>query len=616
MNDHGTIEVGADHRFVVASEVPARFDLLALGSQEIDRLVVRDAREGALDGLELAHVALEHLEFGASRVEDVFRDGAEEVLSELHVAVEVHERNLGFYHPELGQVSARLAFFCAESWAETITLPERCRPGFLVELSGLGQVGGLSVEVGFKERACALACVGREDRRVDEREAAIVEETTDRLNDRVTHAQDGVLPLASQPQVPMVHQEIGAVLFGRDRVVGGRRQDAKVLHPDLEDAFLLGMRFDLALDFDRALLADAPGEFEEFWAHIAFENNGLNNSRPVPQLEEMELLARPLVIEPALQQDGFPDVLRKFVHRDVLHGVAISHLWPGVLASCAMVSGVFSLRGAIGRSRTRAAEILGISALVAALVGCAAIYPEVSAPVRNMPAGAALNPPPPPNLVYLQVEAAQIPRRTRGGKDWDATGTAAPDPFVVVTLEGRELFRTSVASNTFDPRWPDEAPNNTWMPPDALLEVELWDANPINNRPICVKRLRHWRDWVKRDRLRLDCPGGAEITLAVEPARARKGIGLYYELRTSSIYITRVAEQSPAARAGLRKGDQITSIQGKPVATMQEDEARSLINAYAATGLELGITTPDGDHVLALKEGPIYPTPADRVALK
>ena len=284
-----------------------------------------------------------------------------------------------------------------------------------------------------------------------------------------------------------------------------------------------------------------------------------------------------------------------------------------------MVLGAFPLWGTIGGRNTRAAAVFFGSVLIsglAGLAGCAAVYPEISAPVRNMPSGAVLNPPPPANLVYLQVEAAQIPRRTRGGTAWDATGAAAPDPFVVVTLQGHELFRTSVASNTFDPRWPDEAPNNTWMPPDALLEVELWDANPLNNRPICVKRLRHWRDWVKRDRLRLDCPGGAEITLAVEPARARKGIGFYYELRTSSVYITRVAEQSPAARAGLRKGDQITSIQGKPVATMQEGEARSLINAYAPTGLKLGIRTSEGDQILAIKDGPIYPTPGDRVSLK
>ena len=280
-------------------------------------------------------------------------------------------------------------------------------------------------------------------------------------------------------------------------------------------------------------------------------------------------------------------------------------------------------------SRTRSTRIFLISVIsglptlfavaIATLTlgACAAIYPEVSAPVRNVRAGASLKPPPPKNLVYLQVESAQIPRRTRGGKAWDNTGAAAPDPFVVVTLEGSELFRTSVASNTFDPRWPDEAPNNTWMPPDALLEVELWDANPINNQPICVKRLRNWRDWVKRDRLRLDCPGGAEVVLAVEPARAKQGIGLYYELRTNSVFITRVAEQSPAARAGLQKGDQITSIQGKPVLKMDPSEFRSLMNAYSPTGLKLGIRTPDGkEQTLLLKDGPIYPTPGGSILLK
>ncbi len=38
------------------------------------------------------------------------------------------------------------------------------------------------------------------------------------FDDGVPHPNDGVLPVGSQPQVPVVHQEIDAVLLGRDRI--------------------------------------------------------------------------------------------------------------------------------------------------------------------------------------------------------------------------------------------------------------------------------------------------------------------------------------------------------------------------------------------------------------
>ena len=51
-----------------------------------------------------------------------------------------------------------------------------------------------------------------------------------RLDDFVAHPDDGVLPLAAQPQMPVIHQEVDAVIFGRDRIRIGFRNPLQDLH--------------------------------------------------------------------------------------------------------------------------------------------------------------------------------------------------------------------------------------------------------------------------------------------------------------------------------------------------------------------------------------------------
>ena len=71
----------------------------------------------------------------ARRVEDALDDEADEVLGEVHEAVEAAEGDFGLDHPELGQVAAGLRFFRAEGGAEAVDLAEgerggsRCKAG-------------------------------------------------------------------------------------------------------------------------------------------------------------------------------------------------------------------------------------------------------------------------------------------------------------------------------------------------------------------------------------------------------------------------------------------------------------------------------------------------------
>jgi hypothetical protein len=253
---------------------------------------------------------------------------------------------------------------------------------------------------------------------------------------------------------------------------------------------------------------------------------------------------------------------------------------------------------------------LGPIALAAlGLGGCGAVYPQLETPLRQPPRQAVLAPPPPEDLLFLKFAGATIPRRTRDGRNWDDVGGSLPDPFAKLIVNGKVILETPVQSNTLTPTWPDQPKANYHVPPDAVAKVELWDSNPINNHPICVSELPALGGNVSLEApLQINCNSGAELRLTIEPAHARMGLGLAYELRQEEIVVTKVLRESPAARAGLVNGDMVLKIQGKDVKTMADGEAQSLINANAQSGVTLRIRKLDrSENELTLKEGAIYP---------
>ncbi len=259
---------------------------------------------------------------------------------------------------------------------------------------------------------------------------------------------------------------------------------------------------------------------------------------------------------------------------------------------------------------------LGLALLGVPLAGCPAVYPELHPPVHAPRAGAQLEPPPPSNLFFITFKSAEIPPKTRDGRPWDTTGGEKPDPYAILKIGGREIIHTPTQSNTLQPTWPDQKRENYWIKPGTGVQVELWDENPINDHPICVKSVPDFREAVNAGTLDVSCDTGAHITLVVEPAHARVGLGFYYELRTVNIFITRVIKASPAGRVGLKRGDQVLRIKGKDVSRMEEGDAQSLVNANASLGVPLTVKHADGKvEDVTIKDGPIYPTERDGVPL-
>ncbi|HQP37444.1 MAG TPA: PDZ domain-containing protein [Polyangiaceae bacterium] len=245
------------------------------------------------------------------------------------------------------------------------------------------------------------------------------------------------------------------------------------------------------------------------------------------------------------------------------------------------------------------------------LVACPAVYPEIKTPVRVVRAGQALDPPPPNDVRWIAFKGARIPALTRDGRRWgNDLAAGLPDAYAKLTINGVEALRTSIEKGTLTPSWAKSPRGNFRIQGQDKLRVEIWDTRVFNDHPIGIKDLGSMGAYDQRglEEIQEECDSGATFTMSNEPAHGFVGYGLFYELRTYEAYVTRVYEESPASRLGIRPGDQIVSVDGQPVRGMAEGEVQSRFNAPAMQGLELSLRHEDGSTVtVTLKEGAVYP---------
>jgi len=259
-------------------------------------------------------------------------------------------------------------------------------------------------------------------------------------------------------------------------------------------------------------------------------------------------------------------------------------------------------------SSSRGLALAALIALSACVTACGAVFPELTTPIRQPPPGFVLEPPPPSDLLYIEFAKATIPSKTRDGRTWDSVGGSLPDPLAKLLVDDTEVIVTPVEANTLTPTWPNQKRGNYRIREGARLRVELWDSNPLNNHPICSQELRELSGLSDSGSVDVTCDSGAYIKLVAQPAHGRLGLGFSYEIRTDEVFIARVLAESPASRAGVKRGDQVVAIMGEPVKGMAEGRVRSLINSNGATGLALRLRGADKQEQDALvKDGAIYP---------
>lgn len=245
-------------------------------------------------------------------------------------------------------------------------------------------------------------------------------------------------------------------------------------------------------------------------------------------------------------------------------------------------------------------------------VGCAAVYPAIDTPVRIAPDDVQLDPPPPELLYYVNLKGGTVPPRTRGNEPWDELGNGAPDPYVKLYLDDELLFVTATERDTYSPKWPD-APRKNWViPKRAVLRVEMWNANPVNDQVICIKQVDRLHEAASDGRLVVECQGGASVEIELRTARPKFGLGFRYEIRQNGAAIREVMEQSPAERVGLERGELIDAVNGQSTRALSAGELQTLVNVHARHGLKLTVRREgEAPREVEIKEGPIYSLPLE-----
>ncbi len=284
-----------------------------------DRLAVCRPRKGRLHRLELRRVPLEALQLLPAPVERPRDERHDEVLGEPAEPLELQEGHLGLDHPELGQVAPGLRLLGPEGRTEAVDLAERRRRGLQIQLPRLREVGLVAEVVRLEERRGPLDGRAGQDRRIDPDVLPLVEEVGDPLLDLRPHAQDRMLLRGAHPEMPLPHQEIDAVLLGRDRVVLRGPQDLDSRGRHLEAARRPLVLPDRAGDAQRALLRRPLGGLPDLGRDVGPGHDRLDVPGAVAHDQELDLPRGALVEQPALDGRGLAVLLPDVPDRRCCH---------------------------------------------------------------------------------------------------------------------------------------------------------------------------------------------------------------------------------------------------------------------------------------------------------
>ncbi len=313
MDHDGAVELAAEPGFIGRAEVVAVFEgLLELTFfvrfvEHRRGFVIAQAREGRHDAFELLGIAADDGQLCRAIFEHALHDVREEVFGEDEQAVEIAVSDLGLDHPELGEVAAGLGLLGAEGGAEAVDLAQGERRGLNIELAGLGEKRGVAEVVHREEGGGAFAGGGREDGRIGADEAVGVEVLLGGAHDLGADTQDGRLTGRAHPEVPALHEEVDAVLLGRDGVrvgLGDALDDVDVFDVELEAAGGALVGADFAGDDDGRLLREALERVKNGGGYAAHVGHALHGAGAVAKDGKEQLAALARVIEPSANGDG------------------------------------------------------------------------------------------------------------------------------------------------------------------------------------------------------------------------------------------------------------------------------------------------------------------------
>lgn len=215
-----------------------------------------------------------------------------------------------------------------------------------------------------------------------------------------------------------------------------------------------------------------------------------------------------------------------------------------------------------------------------------------------------------PGYMYTFRVLSAVAAPTKiSGLPWDDDGSG-PDCFVRMFIDKTLVWTSEVKEDNAHPEWNAVLPRNVVIGPDTRLRLEIWDydtaitADPVGH--IEQKGLPTTALTDAMVRLQLDSL--ATLVMMVSDPHAHRGVGLSVEIRPDALKVIAVEPYSPAARAGIKVGDNITGIGNERVSQMKGDDAAGELSLAAQRSRKLVVAGADGknEHDVTLDTGYVW----------
>jgi hypothetical protein len=227
------------------------------------------------------------------------------------------------------------------------------------------------------------------------------------------------------------------------------------------------------------------------------------------------------------------------------------------------------------------------------LLGCA--YPRHTTPLNTASDLKVPSEQVPGGMYTFQLISATAPETKISGLPWDDDGTG-PDIFVRIYVDERMVWESPVIENTNKPQWNRVLPRNVIIPRNSDFRIELWDYDTaVSADPI--GRLEHRglpMTAIPGALARLQLDSATMLIITVNPPRPHRGVGLTVEVRPDVLKVLSVEPFSPAARAGIKSGDQIVGIGSERVKDLDEGAKMSELSLAGSKNAKLAVVDSHG----------------------